>query len=260
MSVLSLKANLELGKMQYGLMNAIPDPLVVELIAASGYDFVVIDTEHVAIDDGTLAHMIRAAETAQIIPIVRVSASIERDIIKVLDMGAKGIIIPHVKDRATAERVVALSRYYPQGMRSLNGGRVAQFGKIPLTTAMTQSNASIIVIAMIEDMEGVAQIEDIVQVDGLDMIIEGAADLSQSIGLPWQTRHEDVQCAIQKIYQATKAAGKYFCALPRDEAQVKQWRNQGVQCLLMGDDRGKIYRHLQQDLAQMKEVNRDDNA
>lgn len=254
MKSLSLKRNLAEGKVQYGLMNSIPAPLVIEIIAASGYDFVVIDTEHVAINDETLAHMIRAAETANIIPIVRVTAAIERDIIKVLDMGAKGIVVPHVNDRETAEHIVKLSRYYPEGMRSLNGGRVARFGEIPLKEAMAEANASICVIAMIENMQGVRAIDEIVQVEGLDMVIEGAADLSQSLGIPWETSHDQLQRAIQHVYTTTTTAGKQFCALPRDDQQVQRWQQQGVQCFLMGDDRGKLYRHLKHNLAQVKEV------
>ena len=103
MQQLSLKHRLNNGDSVYGIFNSIPDPLMIEVIAASGYDFVVIDTEHVAINDETLAHLIRAAEAAHIIPIVRVTAVIDRDIIKVLDMGARGIIVPHVKDRETVE-------------------------------------------------------------------------------------------------------------------------------------------------------------
>ncbi|RIM08789.1 siderophore biosynthesis protein SbnG, partial [Staphylococcus cohnii] len=130
-------------------------------------------------------------------PIVRVTQVIDRDIIKVLDMGARGIIIPHVKDKATVEHIVELSRYYPQGMRSLNGGRMAKFGEIPLTDYMANANNKIIVMAMIEDQEGISAIEEIVQVDGLDMIIEGAADLSQSFGMPWETSSEVVQSALR---------------------------------------------------------------
>lgn len=154
MQQLSLKHRLNNGDSVYGIFNSIPDPLTIEVIAASGYDFVVIDTEHVAINDETLAHLIRAAEAAHIIPIVRVTAVIDRDIIKVLDMGARGIIVPHVKDRETVEHIVKLSRYYPQGLRSLNGGRMARFGRTPLLDAMEMANEHIMVIAMIEDVEG----------------------------------------------------------------------------------------------------------
>ena len=106
-----------------------------------------------AINDETLAHLIRAAEAAHIIPIVRVTAVIDRDIIKVLDMGARGIIVPHVKDR-DSWHIVKLSRYYPQGLRSLNGGRMTRFGRTPLLDAMEMANEHIMVIAMIEDVEG----------------------------------------------------------------------------------------------------------
>ncbi|RZH90278.1 siderophore biosynthesis protein SbnG, partial [Staphylococcus aureus] len=74
---------------------------MIAVIAASGHDFAVIATEHVAINDETLAHLIRAAEAAHIIPIVRVTAALDTAIIKMLDMGARGLIVPHVKDRAT---------------------------------------------------------------------------------------------------------------------------------------------------------------
>ena len=82
MQRLSVKTRLAQTEALYGLFNSIPDPLMIEIMAASGFDFVIIDTEHVAINDETLAHLIRTAEAAHIIPIVRVTQAIERDIIK----------------------------------------------------------------------------------------------------------------------------------------------------------------------------------
>ena len=249
MMTLSLKNKLAQGNQIYGMFNSIPNPLVTEIIAASGYDFVIIDSEHTAINEETLEHMIRAAEAAQITPIVRVSQAIERDIIKVLDMGARGIVVPHVTDKEKVEQVVQLSRYYPQGLRSLNGGRMAKFGEIPLTEYMNDANNDILVIAMIEDKEGIAALEDIVQVEGLDMIIEGAADLSQSFGIPWETTSDTVQSALRYMHDVTQATDKYFCALPRDTAQQKMWLQRGVNAFVLGDERGKLYRHLKSELS-----------
>ncbi|MCP8713482.1 HpcH/HpaI aldolase family protein [Staphylococcus arlettae] len=249
MMTLSLKNKLAQGNQIYGMFNSIPNPLLTEIIAASGYDFVIIDSEHTAINEETLEHMIRAAEAAQITPIVRVSQAIERDIIKVLDMGARGIVVPHVTDKEKVEQVVQLSRYYPQGLRSLNGGRMAKFGEIPLTEYMKDANNDILVIAMIEDKEGIAALEDIVQVDGLDMIIEGAADLSQSFGMPWETTSDTVQSALRYMHDVTQGANKYFCALPRDTAQQQMWLLRGVNAFVLGDERGKLYRHLKSELA-----------
>ncbi len=253
MQQLSLKYRINNGETVYGLFNSIPDPLMIEIIAASGYDFIVIDTEHVAINDETLAHLIRAAEAAHIVPIVRITSVIERDIIKVLDMGARGIIVPHVKNRDTVEKIVKLSRYYPCGLRSLNGGRMAKFGKTPLLDAMEIANEHIMIIAMIEDIEGVMAIEDIAQVDGLDMVVEGAADLSQSLGIPWQTRSDKVTSHVQHVFEVAKANNKHFCALPREDDDIPQWRAQGVQTFILGDDRGKIYRHFATTLTKSKQ-------
>ncbi|HEF0711350.1 TPA: HpcH/HpaI aldolase/citrate lyase family protein [Staphylococcus aureus] len=252
MMALSLKEKLQRGETVYGLFNSIPHPLVIEMIAASGYDFVIIDTEHTAINDETLEHMIRAAETASITPVVRVTQSIERDIIKVLDMGARGIIVPHVESKARAEEIVKLSRYYPEGMRSLNGGRMPRFGEMPLTDYMAEANNSIVVIAMIESQQGLNALDDIASVNGIDMIIEGAADLSQSFGKPWQTTDEVVQKATAYMYKITTHHHKAFIALPREHAQFKAWKDKGVKAFVLGDDRGKLYRHLKQDLLSYK--------
>ncbi|UEX90150.1 HpcH/HpaI aldolase/citrate lyase family protein [Staphylococcus ratti] len=252
MIALSLKEKLQQNQVVYGLFNSIPNPLVIEMIAASGYDFVIIDAEHTAINDETIEHLIRAAETAGITPIVRVSQAIERDIIKVLDMGARGIIVPHVESKARAEEIVRLSRYYPEGMRSLNGGRMPKFGETPLTTYMVEANESIVVIAMIESQQGLDALEEIAQVDGIDMIIEGAADLSQSFGIPWQTTSDVVEQATQRMFDITQRHHKGFIALPREKAQHVAWQGKGVQAFVLGDDRGKFYRHLKQELASFK--------
>lgn len=247
MMSLSLKDKLRQGQTVYGLFNSIPHPLIIEMIAASGYDFVIIDTEHTAINDETLENMIRAAETAGITPLVRVSQSIERDIIKVLDMGARGIVVPHVESRKRAEDIVKLSRYYPEGMRSLNGGRMPRFGEMSLTEYMREANDSLVVIAMIESQQGLNVLDEIVSVDGIDMIIEGAADLSQSFGIPWQTTNEVVQKATHYIFEIAKHYNKGFIALPREASQFKAWQAKGVTTFVLGDDRGKFYRHLKQE-------------
>ena len=96
-------------------------------------------------------------------------------------------------------------------------------------------------------------IEDIAQVEGLDMIVEGAADLSQSLGMPWKTRDEKVTSHVQHIFEVAKANGKHFCALPREDEDIAKWRSQGVQTFILGDDRGKIYRHFSATLATSKQ-------
>ncbi|HDB5554343.1 TPA: staphyloferrin B biosynthesis citrate synthase SbnG, partial [Staphylococcus aureus] len=88
---------------------------------------------------------------------------------------------------------------------------------------------------------------------GLDMIVEGAADLSQSLGIPWQTRDDQVTSHVQHIFEVVNAHGKHFCALPREDEDIAKWQAQGVQTFILGDDRGKIYRHLSASLATSKQ-------
>lgn len=118
---------------------------------------------------------------------------------RVLDAGAKGVVVPHICTAAQAELAVKSSRYFPEGMRSLNGGRPAGFGKLDLPTYIQQANQEVMVIAMIEDREGVENLDVILSVPGLDMVLEGAADLSQSYGVPWQTSSEQVREAMFKF-------------------------------------------------------------
>ncbi|HDT6921513.1 TPA: staphyloferrin B biosynthesis citrate synthase SbnG, partial [Staphylococcus aureus] len=85
-----------------------------------------------------------------------------------------------------------------------------------------------------------------------------AADLSQSLGIPWQTRDDQVTSHVQHIFEVVNAHGKHFCALPREDEDIAKWQAQGVQTFILGDDRGKIYRHLSASLATSKQKGDED--
>lgn len=239
-----LKAALKQGRTVCGLLNSIPAALLVEMIGYAGYDFVIIDMEHVGLNPETLEHMLRAAECAGITSLVRVPTSAPDVIQRVLDCGAQGIVIPHIKNRAEAEQAIAASRFHPKGMRGISGGRTTGFGTIELSRYLELANEEIMVVAMIEDREGVENIDEILAVEGLDMILEGAVDLSQSLGVPGQPQHAEVQQAINLVARQCHAHGVPFCAVPRVEGQMKNWLDIGVNAFLLGDDRGISFRAL----------------
>ncbi|HEY9576233.1 MAG TPA: aldolase/citrate lyase family protein, partial [Pseudobacillus sp.] len=139
----------------FGIFCSIPNPLVVEMIGHAGYDFVIIDTEHASINPETVENMIRAAEVVGLTPFVRVSENNDGAILRALDAGAKGVVVPHIRTVEDAQKAVQASRYYPLGIRSLNGGRPAAFGKESLTDYIEQANQEIMVILMIEDSKGI---------------------------------------------------------------------------------------------------------
>ncbi len=244
-----LKRALADGKTVFGLLNSIPSPLVVEMIGYAGFDFVVLDMEHVCLNPETLENMVRAAECAGITPLVRVPNAASDVILRVLDCGAQGVVVPHVRSAAEAAQAVAASRYAPLGTRGISGGRTTGFGTTDLTTYLARANSEIMVVAMIEDRAGVDALDAILAVPGIDMVLEGAIDLSQSYGVPGQAQHPIVQDAIESIATACAARGIPFCAIPRVAGQTTAWQARGVQAYLLGDDRGVSFRALKAHLA-----------
>ena len=249
-----LKRALAEGKTVFGLLNSIPSPLLVEMIGYAGYDFVILDMEHVCVNPETLENMVRAAECAGITPLVRVPNAMPEAILRALDCGAQGIVVPHVRNRADAEQAVAASRYYPLGKRGISGGRTTGFGTVDLPTYFERANSEIMVVAMIEDKEGVDNLDAILSVAGIDMVLEGAIDLSQSYGVPGQAQHPTVQDAIEKIATACLRSKVPFCAVPRVADQLEAWTKRGVQAYLLGDDRGVSFRALKAHCMEFKKA------
>lgn len=245
----ALKKQLQLGETVFGLFCSIPHPTLVEMIAAAEYDFVIIDTEHVLINPETLENMLRAADASGITALVRVPDAAPNTILRVLDAGAQGVVIPHVRTREETQAAVRASRYHPQGLRSLNGGRPADFAKLDLPSYLDYANEQIMVVPMIENREGVANIADIASVPGVDMILEGAADLSQSYGVPWQTRSEIVQNALENVARASRERGVPYCAIPRATEDLTMWQERGVRAFVLGEERGTAFRALRTHLS-----------
>jgi 4-hydroxy-2-oxoheptanedioate aldolase len=123
-----LKRMLKDGKTAIGTFVMCNSPDVVEVIALSGADFIVIDTEHGPLTVESTQHLIRAAELRGITPITRVTDSSETTILRSLDVGAHGIQVPQVNDRETAEKIVKYAKYFPSGSRGVAFPRAADYG------------------------------------------------------------------------------------------------------------------------------------
>lgn len=219
----------------YGLSCATPAALNVELIAAAGYDFVVIDLEHTLISSEQLSFMLLAARASDIPALVRIAAL--HQVYQALDAGAEGIIFPRISSVKDAKAAVKLCHFYPLGDRGLNSTWHSRYGNDDMLNAMNAANQRTLVVAMIEDLDGVAQADAISAVEGIDILLEGAADFSQSLGLPWQTRHPQVIAALSSVRQAAQYAGKFFCALPRTPDDFDVSYQDGVRIFILGDER-----------------------
>ncbi|MGY2235292.1 HpcH/HpaI aldolase family protein [Pseudomonas gingeri] len=240
-----LKQKLGVGEVVHGLISSIPSPAAIELIAEAGFDFVIIDMEHVLINPETVEHMIRTAEAYDLTPLVRVADLDPKTLLRLLDGGAQGIVLPMVECPVQLAAAIAACKYHPLGRRSLNAGRPGSFGKHSLARYVEAANQQILLVAMIESAEGVRRAAEIAAVPGLDMLLEGAADLSQSLGMPWQIDQPAVQQALLDTWQAAKAAGVAYCTIPRQPGDAARWRARGVNAFVLGDERGIAFRALQ---------------
>jgi 2-keto-3-deoxy-L-rhamnonate aldolase RhmA len=160
------------------------DPAVVEIIAKAGFDGAFIDMEHSIFDMQTVGEMIRVADLCDITPVVRVPDENPKTILRLLDMGAQGIQVPHIAGVEGARKAVEAVRYPPLGERGGAGStRAAGYGSVPWTEHMQTSNDEILLIVMTEDKRGLDEIADIAAVPGVDVIALGPTDISTALGL-----------------------------------------------------------------------------
>ncbi|CAH1386614.1 HpcH/HpaI aldolase family protein [Candidatus Nitrotoga sp. M5] len=244
----SLKARLSIHDPVYGLFCSTPAALTVELVAAAGYDFVVIDLEHTLIGAEQLATMLMAARASGVSALVRVAAP--HQVVQALDAGAEGIVFPRIRSAQAAQDAVCFCHFAPRGERGLNATWHSRFGRDDLSATLDTARKQTLVVVMIEDAEGLDQAHVIAAVDGVDVLLEGAADLSQSLGFPWQTRHPEVLTAVSRIRKAAQHHGKVFCALPRAPEDFQASYQDQVRMFILGDDRGIARRAMAAHLTQ----------
>lgn len=198
-----LKRKLKAGGQAIGVWMTLESPIVPELLSTMGFDYFVFDTEHSPLDILQCQTLMQAMRPMGTTPLVRVWWNDLVPIKRALDIGAYGVVIPWVNNKQQAETAVKACWYAPKGLRGCGLRRAALADPDYLKTA----NDEILIIAQIETKEAVENIEDIVSVEGIDVTYIGPTDLSASYGHLGNQPHPEVQEAIDKVYDATKAAG-----------------------------------------------------
>ncbi len=220
----------------WGVFMQLPSPELVEVAALRGYNFVVIDCEHGAISEDTAAHMIRAADAAEITPIVRAPRNEAPTILRYLDRGAQGIMVPQVNSRADAERAASACKYFPDGQRGFAPNRAVDYGlKQELKDALADVNREVLVIVQLEHRDGVERIEEIATTRGVDMVFIGPGDLSQSLGKPAQFGAPEVQDAIARVVAACRQANRLVGIYSGDAENARRYASMGVSMQAIGD-------------------------
>lgn len=205
-------ARLRSGDLALGLsVSLIKNVGIARIARAIGYDWMAIDMEHGAMSLSDAAQLCLAALPAGITPIARIKSEALHEAARILDTGAQGVLIPNVNTADDARRIVAACRYAPAGQRSWGGGGTHFDSPVPpLLDALAQTNREILVAAMIETKEGVANAAEIAAVPGIDVLFVGATDLSIDIGKPGQFADPAMWAAFEAVAAACGRAG---CAM-----------------------------------------------
>ncbi len=219
------------------------DSAVVELVALAGFDLIVIELEHAAIDIQTLQHHVRAARAHDLGVLARVPGHDRGLLLRVLDAGVDGVLIPHVSSARAARDAVEAVRYPPIGHRGMGGGaRSAAYGAHGLggVRELTEwLNANTVLAVMIEDTAAVEAIDEIAHVPGIDILHVGPSDLSASMGLIGTHDDPQLAAAIDRVQAAVAGAGvKLGMPVGHDaySRSADQLREQGAWLLTCGTD------------------------
>lgn len=194
-------------RLTVGTWIQIGHPVVAEVLANAGFDWIAADMEHTDIDNAAFAALARAMHGRNVVPLARVRENNTLAIRQVLDLGAQGVIVPLVHTAGDAERAVSAAKYPPRGVRGFCFSRMNNWGS-DFDAYAASANHDTAVLVMIESREGVENIDAILAVDGVDGVFIGPYDLSGSCGVPGQTGHELVKAGCHRVLEACRNAGK----------------------------------------------------
>lgn len=237
-----LKEMLNKGNTVVGPFVKLTSPAVIEILGNAGFDFVIIDKEHGPISTETAENLIRAAELVGITPIIRVSNNNPHQISKALDIGARGIQIPHISSGHDAEQAVKSCKYFPMGERGVcRFVRAASYSAMDRFEYFSMSNAETLVIVQIEGIEGINEIDRILEVPGIDIIFLGPYDLSQSLGLQGEIDHPKVEAKMCEVISKAKKKGITIGTFVDNISNANKWQSVGVQYISYSVDVGIFY-------------------
>lgn len=228
----TLRSRLLAKNVLVGTFCAIPHPMTIEMTADAGWDFIVIDAEHSQIDRGDFEPLLRAAQPTP--ALFRLPGLDSIWINSALDAGAAGVLLPRVNTAAEAEAAVAATRYPPLGERGVGPGRASGYGT-RIEQAIADSANTVLAI-QIESAQGLANIDEIAAVEGIDALYIGPGDLALSLGAMGPAGRPVLERAIATIVASCKRHGRpagTFCMTPD---QLTQSITQGMTFVTLGSD------------------------
>lgn len=230
-----------------GVFSNLGSPLALKMAAQLGFDWTLIDLEHGAATEATLAEHISATAGTTCSPIVRVVSNNQDHIKRSLDLGAAGVMVPYVSSAAEAEKAVAFTRYPPRGVRGVAGSTVATGFGLQMDPYHRDAENETLVVVQIETEQAVENAEQIAATDGVDVLFVGPLDLSYNLGCPKDFNHPKQVAALQRVVAACDQHGKTPGILASVENATSLFER-GFRFVAVSSDAGSLRSGLQQAL------------
>ena len=225
-----------------GTWTVLPSPAVINVIAAAGFDYVIIDMEHGPMTFEKAEDMVRAAESKGCTPLLRVPANEEWLILRGLEIGSHGILVPQITNKEAAQKAISAMKYYPQGTRGFSPyTRSGGYTSLKAKTLAKRKNRETLTALLVEGVEGIKNLGEILKIRHLDLIYLGTYDLTQSAGHPGEPDHPEVQKFVKKCVKQIRNKGVAVGCLAESQVKVKQWKKLGIQFIAYGADCSLLY-------------------
>ncbi|WP_424973008.1 HpcH/HpaI aldolase family protein [Dinoroseobacter sp. S76] len=230
------KAALKTGAHQLGIWNTVGGNTVPEMLAGAGFDWVLVDCEHAAVETVEVLPALQAiGQTPEVSAIVRPAANDPVLFKRLLDMGAQTLLVPYIETAEQARAAVTAMRYGPNGIRGMAGmTRATRYGQV--ARYFTEAETELCLVLQVETVAGLAALEEIATTEGVDAVFIGPADLSASLGYPGQFDHPEVLAAIEDAFARLTALGVPKGIMALDPAAAKGYIARGSQFTAVGVD------------------------
>lgn len=241
------------GDFVAGTWCSLASPMVCEIIAGSGYDWMLLDMEHAPGTPLSLLGQLQAMQGFPVAPVVRVPVLDRVSVKWALDLGASGIMFPSIGTPEEAARAVSFMRYEPEGVRGVGGAaRCAGYGaRFPAYFA--EANRSLLAVTQIESPLAVENGPAIARVEGVDVLFVGPMDLSTSLGMPGRFADPAFMDVLQRVSDAARAAGKASGILLPDPGLVPRLREMGYTFIAVSSDTAILTRYMAENLKRTRE-------
>ncbi len=248
------KENMRAGKPLFGMQHNSDSEAIVEMLGYSGFDYVIIDMEHSGYSIHDAERMVRAAEVAGVAAFIRPVENNRHLIMRCMETGAVGVLVPHIMNRQDCEDAIAALRYYPDGVRGKTmGARAPRWGATDWHAYQKWANTETLMVPIIEDKEAVEVMEDILSVPGLELISVGPGDLSQSYNEPnMGLRSKPVMAALERAVAYCQPRNIGVMTIPTPDLTnewVQEIIGKGAKVIWYATDLimiGKFFRQLAQ--------------